>query len=415
MKVLIIGTLYQPDLGPSAPLFTLLSENLARLGHQVTVITMVPHFPSGQVSISYRGKILASSIENEVKVIRVGLPSVNRQRLFQRFIQYFCYQVGAVIASLGQNYDIVLAANPFLTVWLPFAFSVVLRRKPVLYSVQDVYPDVGINLGIFRHKLVIKTVSILERFCLNHADTVQIISDSFRPGLRSLGVPDSKMVLVYDWVDTELIHPLPKDNSFSQELGLNDAFVIQYAGNIGFSQGVEHLLTTAKLLEGQKDIRFILVGNGVALESLYTQAEHNQLTNVQFVPFQPRERLPQVLASADVSLVILRKGIGLDSLPSKTYSIMASGRPILLSVDEGSETYKLVKRAGAGICVPPENPAELAKAILNLKEDKDLRERLGQYGRTWAEKYHSPQAAAKQFEKLLLNAISNYSDNRSDP
>jgi colanic acid biosynthesis glycosyl transferase WcaI len=210
------------------------------------------------------------------------------------------------------------------------------------------------------------------------------------------------MALVYDWVDTDLIQPLPRDNGFAREHNLADGFVVLYAGNIGLSQGLEHVLAAAELLADHPDFHFVLVGDGAGREQLAAQAEQRRLVNVQFLPFQPRARLPEVLATADVSLVTLRHGVGSGSLPSKTFSILASGRPVLASVDEGSETWNLVERAEAGLCVPPESPAQLAKAILRLSQDDDLRERLGQNGRAWAERYHSPQSAAEQFEKLLV-------------
>jgi colanic acid biosynthesis glycosyl transferase WcaI len=215
------------------------------------------------------------------------------------------------------------------------------------------------------------------------------------------------MTLIYDWVDTELIRPLPKINSFTRENNLSERFVVLYAGNIGLSQGLETILSTAEMLADQKDIQFVFVGDGAGREVLQFQAKQRHLPNVQFNSYLPRERLPELLACADVSLVILRRGVGSDSLPSKTFSIMASGRPLIVSIDEESETWKLVKRAEAGVWVPPEDPSKLAEAILTLKQDKALCERLGQNGRVWAEQHHSPQYAAEQFEKLLFVAISS--------
>ncbi|HAR94985.1 MAG TPA: hypothetical protein DCR97_03335 [Deltaproteobacteria bacterium] len=407
MRVLVITPYYAPDLGPSAPLFTMLSEGLTQRGHTVTVIAAVPHYPSGQVSTAFRGGRIRRSSENGVDVVRVPLPSLDRAKLAKRFFQFICYQLGATWVGLTQQYDVALVANPALWVWLPFAFHVVLRRKPAIFSIHDLYPDVGVTLGIFRHRPVIAAVSGMERFCLNHSFPVRILSDSFRPGLRTLGVPDTKMALVYDWVDTDLVHPISHDNVFAQEHHLVDKFVVLYAGNLGLSQGLEHVLTAAEQIAGQKDLRFVFVGDGAGRERLMAEAEHRHLSNVLFLPFQPRDRLPEVLATADVSLAILRRGIGTGSLPSKIFSAMASGRPLIVSLDEGSETWNLVKRADAGLCVPPEDPSQLASAVLDLQQNKDLRERLGRNGRTWAEEHHSSHSAAKQFENLLSRALSH--------
>jgi colanic acid biosynthesis glycosyl transferase WcaI len=387
----------------------MLCENLVRLGNQVTMITTVPNYPSGRVSAEFRGKgkWLWKSVENGVNVIRVAQPSVDASRLPLRMLQFICYQIGATWAGLGKQYDVVMAASSSLTAWLPFASMVVLRRKPAIYSVYDVYPSIGVTLGIFRHKPVIALVSSMERFCLNNARVVRIISNSFRPELRAMGVPDEKMILVYDWVDTDLIHPLPRDNGFSREHNLTNQFVVLYAGNLGLSQGLEHVLTAAETLVEHQDISFVFVGDGANRERLVAEAGQRRLTNVKFIPFQPRQRLPEVLASANVSLVSLQRGIGFGSLPSKTFSILASGRPVVASIDEGSETWNLIKRAEAGLCVPPENPSALVEAILILQKDRELREQMGRNGRNWAVKHHSPQSGAKQIEKIMLEISSS--------
>lgn len=406
MRILVLVPHYNPDGGPSAPQFTMLCEELARLGHQVTVITAVPHYPSGQVPREYRGKLRIRSYENGVSVIRVALPSANRRNLIWRMIQFISYQIGATLAGWNHKYDVILTVTAAIQVWLPFTFLSVLRHKPAVYSVHDVYPDIGVKSGVFQSKTVIHLVSILEDFCLNHATYVRVLSESFKPSLIARGVPEEKLILIYDWIDTDLIKPMPCDNNFAIEHDLENYFVILYAGNIGVLQGLESVLETANLLKDSSDIRFVFIGDGTAKKSLIGKADQLNLPNVKFLPYQPFEKMPEILVMSDVSLVSLVKGCGFGALPSKCFAIMASGRPVLASVDEGSETWNLVKRAEAGLCVPPEDPQKLVEAILTLKQDQDLRERLGRNGRCWTERYHSPQSAAVQFEKLLSMAMT---------
>jgi colanic acid biosynthesis glycosyl transferase WcaI len=406
MKILVFGTLYEPDMGPSAPLFSSLCKELVRNGHQVTAIVPVPHFPTGRVSETFRGKVFWHSSEEGVNVIRIGLPSVDRTRLPLRFFQFICYQLGAAWKILGQKYDVVLAGSPSLSGWLPFAVAVAVRRKPAVYSVQDLYPNIGIAQGIFRNKFVIAVVTALEKFCFNHATIVQIISESFRSGLHDLGVPDAKIALLYNWIDTDAILPLPRFNEFSKEHGLDERFVILYAGNMGPSQGLESVLDAASSLQDEKDIIFVLIGDGLNKKALMAEAEKRALKNVLFLPFQPQDRLPEVMASANASLVPLRKGIDKGSLPSKLFTVLASGRPVLACVEEDSEMWKLVERANAGVWVPPEDPDELRKAILRLMKNEKQCVQLGQNGRDWAEKYLSHQSAAKAMGELLSQAIN---------
>jgi colanic acid biosynthesis glycosyl transferase WcaI len=402
MRIMVAVPHYRPDGGAGATLFTSLCEELVRRDHQVTVLTAVPHYPSGQVLKEYRGKLRMQADEAGVRVIRVAVPSLNRRGFARRMIQFACYQVGATLAGLNQEYDVYLTVTSALQVWLPFAVLSVLRRKPAIYSIHDVYPDVGIRVGLFQNKVVIRMVAGLENYCLKHAARIRILSESFVPSLLARGVPESKIELIYDWIDMDLFRPLSRDNRFAGEHDLKNRFVVLYAGNIGHLQGLDHVLGAASLLKEHDDICFVFVGDGAARKALVEMSARLDLPNVKFLPFHPIEQMPEILATADVSLVSLVKGAGLEALPSKVYGIFASGRPLLASIDEECEAWTLVERAKAGLCVPPEDPIRLAEAILKLRHDDDLRLRMGRSGRAWAEKYHSPQSAAEQFERLLV-------------
>ncbi len=406
MRVLFLTMHYYPDGGPSAALFTMLSERLAQRGHNVTVVAAVPHYPTGRVLPSYRRNVLKHTRENRVDVYRIGLPSLDRKNMMLRFLQYIIYQLGATICTLRLNPEIVFVVTPAMACWLPYAYLVLLRRKPAIYSIHDVYPDVGIKLGVFRNSAVIKTVRWLEESFLKSARMVRILSESFASAMKGFGIPDCRLRLIYDWVDTDLIHPLPKRNSFSVEQKIDGQFVVLYAGNLGPTHGLASIIDAARLLKGESNIRFVFVGEGGGKQSAQNRANEFGLDNVLFLPYQPRNRLPDILASADVSLVTLQKGFGKDSLPSKTYSILASGRPVIASVDPDTDTWNLVTRSDSGLCVPPEDPQALAEAILKLVNDADLRSLFGEQGRAYALAHHSPDAATGAFEALFRDAIA---------
>lgn len=385
----------------------MLCENLVELGHQVTVIAAVPHYPTGRVLPEYRKGWIQRHMENGVKVIRVRVPGVDRTRFLMRSIQFLAYQVGATWAGLREQYDVILVTNPAIESGLPFAVLATLRRKPAVFSVYDVYPDVGIQLGIFRNRFAIYLVEIMERFCLLHAKYVHILSESFVPALRRMGVPVEKMDPIYVWIDTDFLHPVPRDNTFAQEYDLVDKFVILYAGNIGLSQGLDQTLVVAEKLSDHKHFRFVFVGDGAGRDALVREADTKQLNNVVFIPFQPRPRVSEVLGTADLALVSLQPQISAGSLPSKTFSYLASQRPIIAIVDEGSDTWRLVERAQAGVCLPYGDPDRLAELILELEADPARREALGQSGRAYAEEHHSSQQAARRFAKLLERTIQH--------
>jgi len=260
-----------------------------------------------------------------------------------------------------------------------------------------------VKLRILRNPLGITFSRWLERFVYRCARHITVLSEGFRQNLLRKGVPENKMSIIPNFVDTAFVRPLPPQNGFRDNLGLEDHFVVLYAGNLGHSQDLDTVLDCARLLEGREDIRFLVVGNGSRKPHLEGKAESMGLHNVQFLPFQPRQSVPEMYASADVSLVPLKKTIALDSVPSKAYTIMASGRPIVASVDRGSDAWQLTQAAECGLCVEPEDPEALAEAIRTLYADPALRERLGRNGREHVVQHYTRQAVGRRYHELLTS------------
>ena len=402
MRILVITTFYAPDLGANAGLYEMLCEELVHLGCEVSVISAVPHYPTGRVAKEFRGRLVQRERRQGVEVTRVWVPSVDRARLGLRLWGFFCFQVLAAVVGLTRRYDVLVAGGPALEVLLPVLALGVLQRKPMIYSVHEIYPEVGVKLGIFRHRLVIRAIAWMERLCCWRASYVRVLSEGHRRVLESKGIPETKLSVIWDWADTDFIRPLPRRNPFSAQWGLDDRFVAMYAGNLGLTQGLEQVVEAARLLEGEPAIRLVLVGDGAGKSSLQRLVEGAGLRNVQFIPLQERELLPWVLASADVSLIMLRMGMGRDSVPSKCYSIMASGRPIIACVDEGCDTRDLIERAGCGVWVQPQGGGALAEAILDLFRGEAYRARLGALGRAYVVEHHSKTHAAGEFHRLAL-------------
>lgn len=405
MRLLIITPFYAPDLGPSAPMFALLSESLVARGHAVTVLCTVPHFPSGRVSPEYQRGVWHWKEHKGVMVCRVRVPTGNRANLIHRLWVFLVYQFLVTLVGLSLQYDVALVTNPAIETFLPFVALCWLRRKPCIYAVWDVYPEVGVRMGLFRTRAVIGLVGFLEDFCLRRAQRIQVLSEGFRADLAHHRLDLDKIAVISHWLDTDLIHPMPRKNPFSLEYGLENRFVVLYAGNLGLSQGLETVLESARMLADNPAILFLFVGEGAGKEHLMDQAVG--LNNVRFLPFQPRERLPEVLACADISLVVLKSGIGSVSLPSKLFSILASGRPVVASVDEGSDAWKLLGSSQAGLCVHPEDSPALTQTILSLQDDPSQREQMSRNGRAWVEKYHSLRSGAEQFELLFSSMLED--------
>ncbi len=205
-----------------------------------------------------------------------------------------------------------------------------------------------------------------------------------------------------NWIDTDFIKPIPKEqNQFRHQHGLENCFVVQFAGTIGYSQGLEIVLDVAKDVEGYKDIKFVIVWVGVVKEELVRKAKDRGLSNVLFFPTQPQETLPHLLTAADVSLVTLKKNISMVSLPSKILGIMAAGVPIIASLDEGSEGWEIINESNCGIAIPPEEPERLKQAVLHFYNNKDIIPKLGQNGREFVLRKYSRHIVVNNYEKLF--------------
>ena len=263
------------------------------------------------------------------------------------------------------------------------------------------YPDVPVRAGQLRNPYVIATLRAMEQFMYRKAAHITVITPAIRENLLGKGVPADKMTVIPNFVDTDFIRPLAKDNDFARAHGFADKFVVTYAGSFGYVYDLETLLDAASLLSGQKDLLFLIVGHGVAKTELEKKARELKLANVRFMPFQPRESLPWLRASSDIQVSLYKKGAANDSFSSKIYEIMASARPLLVSSEAGSGVEQLVESAQCGVCVRPGNAEQLAAAIGKLYRKPSRRGEMGRRGRQYAEAHHSKHAAVAGYDKLL--------------
>ena len=225
-------------------------------------------------------------------------------------------------------------------------------------------------------------------------------------GIISKGVPQEKVIFFPNWVDTHFIKPLPRQNRFRQMYGLDDKFLVLYAGNIGVKQGLEIIPDVANSLQDFKDILFLVIGDGARKEALVKKAIRLNLANMRFLPPQPREFLPEMLSAADISLVIQQAAVTDFMVPSKLLAILASGRPVIVSSHEKSELPKVVEQANCALIVKPDESGQLRDAILELYRDTKKRKSFGKNAREYACKYFSKEIILPKFEEEVLHIIN---------
>jgi colanic acid biosynthesis glycosyl transferase WcaI len=250
-----------------------------------------------------------------------------------------------------------------------------------------------------KNRYLIGVTRRAERLCYAIADAVTVLSDDLKDNLVDKGVPPAKVHMIPNFVDVQGVKPLPRENPYREQFGLQGKTVVMYAGNVGLSQSLDILLDTAAALAYDDSVVFVINGQGAQREALGKRARG--MTNVRFIDMQPLERLGEVLAAADVHIVPLRRGLGAASVPSKVYSILAAARPFVASVDEGTELTRLAGSSGAGIAVPPDDAEALTKAVRRLAEDPTEATRMGEAGRTFVEQWITPSAVAEAYEALF--------------
>jgi colanic acid biosynthesis glycosyl transferase WcaI len=401
-NILVITPQYAPDFGPSVPIFTALCEDLQRMGNTVTVITAFPHNLGADAKKQSAGKFFEETELNGVKILRVFIYAVPKGALWRRLLYHASFNIFATLALFRlKKPSIVLADAPTLWSGLPLLFRSVLLKIPFVYIVHDVYPDVLLRLGVVRNLRLIDFIEKVEQFFYRRAVAISVLSDGFKENLSNKGVPEEKLRIIPACVDTDFIRPLEKENDLRREWGLNGKFVVLYAGNIGLSQGLEIMIEAAITLKSYSNIEFVIVGEGAKKTDLMELVEKENLKNVKFQSFQPREVVPLVYALADVCLVSLKRDIVLESVPSKTYSIMSSGRPIIATVDPNTEVGHLLKSAACGLCIPPENSDALAQAILDLFKNVALRDEMGFRGREYVVQKYSRMFAASAYYDII--------------
>jgi colanic acid biosynthesis glycosyl transferase WcaI len=391
---------FAPDTAPTGAIFTRIVEELGKRGHEIDVITALPWYQDHRIEPGYEGRLTRREDTPWGRIVRVHpFPTSDKRDLLRRAAAFggFSLLSGAV-GMRGGKVDGVLAMSPPLTLGLVGWAIAKARGGSYVFNIQDVYPDVAVELGMLTNRSVIALAHGMERFCYRRADAVTVLSDDLKQNLsRKVGA--DKVHVIPNFVDTESIRPADRENAYRRAIGLEGKTVVMYAGNVGLSQSLDLVLEAAVALSYEPDLLFVINGQGAARPDLERKARG--LGNVVFVDPQPQERLPEVLAAGDIHLVPLRKGLAAASVPSKTYSILASGRPLIASVDAGSEITKLIERSEAGISVPPEDGEALTKAIRRLLDAPDEAAAMGASGRAFIEDWASPAAVAEAYEQLF--------------
>ncbi len=404
MKISILTNYFPPEIGAAAHLFYELAATLVARGHHVSVITGFPRYNVQSVNPAYQGKLLRNETIDGIEVLRVRLLPLPLHHKIARGLDHF--SMAAIFALRGlfsQAPDVFLVYSPPLTLGLSAWCLSRLQRAPFVVNIQDLFPREAVELGLLKNPVLIRFFEILESFIYRTADHLTVHSPGNIDHILFRGGASGKISVAYNWVDTEFISPQPHDNEFSRRHNLAGRFVVSYAGTMGWCQDMGTIVRTAHLLRNYPDILFLMVGKGVEKAKSQQQAEAMGLTNLKWVPLQPWEVYPQILAASHICLINLNENLLTPVVPSKLLNIMAAGRPVLASMPLNGDAPRIIAEAGAGFCVEPGNPGGLASALVRLYQDSNLREACGRNGRNYAETIFSRRECIARYEKILAN------------
>lgn len=401
MKILFFTDHFHPEMSPPAAHIFDRSKLWAEQGHDVTVVTNVPNYPMGQTYEGYKNKFRQIEILDGVRVIRVMTYMAENKGTFRRILDYLSYSVSAFINTLFESKpDVVISSSPPLFVpMVGVAFSF-LRRVPHVFEIRDLWPAfIAATNGWDKNGKLYRFLEMIELFLYRQSRRIISFSPTFIEDLTSRGVKEGKIDLVINGSDLNLFSPLEPDNSLMEELNLRDQFVIGYIGTIGLAHDLENAVRAAKLVENE-NITLLFVGAGGEKKTVQACASELDASNVIFVGRQEKRDVPKWWSICDVSLVHLKGSDELAAaIPSKIFEAMAMGKPVLFCGLAGAGTY-VIEQHNVGICVQPNAPEALAKAMLELKTDSDQFERYAQNSLASAPEYSRVKQADKTLESL---------------
>lgn len=404
MKIVVLGPHFAPDTAPTGTVLTRIVEELASHGHELHVVTSLPWYRAHRIEPGWTGRPIRTERVEWGTITRIHpFPGDDKSNLVRRALGFVGFSALAGVAALRaggwfRRVDAVFAMSPPLTLGLTGWAVARLRRGRLLFNIQDVFPDAAVRTGAITSRRVISLASWLERTSYHRADAVTVLSDDLRDNVAAKVRPAARdrIHVIPNFVDTDRIAPADRMTDYRAELGFDDRPLVLYAGNVGFSQSLDLLIGAARACP---DLGFVINGDGAARGQLERSAA--DVPNLRFVDYQPIERLSEVLATGDVHVVALRTGLGDVSVPSKTYSSLAAGRPVVASIDPDTEIPRLLERAGAGTSVPPDDLAAFVAAIRELVDDPSRRVAMGRSGRQWAVEHASPAAIGATYHQLM--------------
>jgi glycosyltransferase involved in cell wall biosynthesis len=382
-----------------------LGRHLVEWQHRLTVIASPVSYLTGRITAESRGRGRRRGQVDGIEIIRAWAYTGRHRSFFARLLSFLSFMVLSFVGALRvKRVDVVWGTTPPIFQAVTAYLVARLKHAPFLLEVRDLWPDFAVEVGVLRNPLLIWASRRLERFLYRHADRLLVNSPGFIPHLRECDVPEEKIDVIPNGVDVSMFDPADRGEEVRRELGLEDTFIALYAGAHGIANDLGTILLAAKRLEQQRDIVFVLVGDGKERSNLIRQAGELRLSNVRFAPAQPKARMPAFLAAADVCIAILRAiPMFTTTYPNKVFDYMAAGRATVLAID--GAIRGVVEGAGAGLFVSPGNPEALADAVRMYHDRPELRGLHGARAQAYVGTHFDRVQQARSLEAMLNSLV----------
>ena len=415
MKVLSFNAYYTPEFAASLFLEEDIAEGFAKAGLDNEMYVPIPaRGVSDEVRREYQvNKREEFFYDNRLHVIRYNLIKEGKKPLF-RALRYFFQNIRQYQCGVkAKDIDVVFCGSTpptqgLIAGWIKKRLCKKYKKYiPFVYNLNDVFPDSLVGSGLAKKGgLLWKIGRKIENRTYKNADKIIVISQDFKLNLLSKGVPEDKIEVVYNWVDTKKIAPVAKEvNPLYEEFGISrDDFNVVYAGNLGNAQNVMLLIEAAKKLKDQKGIRFIIFGSGGIEQELKNEIATSHLENVKMLPLQPVERVSFVYSLGDVCVVACKAGLGGSAMPSKTWSIMACESAVIANFDEG-ELKQIIEDNGCGVFTKAGDINAFSEAIVQLSQSPQECKTMGKNGRRFVMDNLEKDKCTKKYADIISSVI----------
>ncbi len=399
MHVLLI---HQAFVGPNEPGGTRhyeLAQHVLKSGHRCSIVASDVSYLTGQSAVEKTG-LVGEQDCNGVRVLRAyTYPALHRSFLW-RIVSFLSFMCTSVWAGLRAGpVDLVMGTSPPIFQAVSAWVVALLRRKPFLLEIRDLWPEFAIEMGVLKNPMLIWLSRWLEGFLYARATHLLVNSPAYRDYLLKKGIPTTKVSLIANGVDPDMFTASEDGTAIRQRWNLDTHFVVTYAGALGLANDIPIVLQAAAQLRDHAHIRFLLVGDGKERAALEAQAKEMRLANVIFTGSQPKSNMPAILAASDACLAILQNiPLFRTTFPNKVFDYMAAGRPTLLAID--GVIREVIEAAKGGVFVPPGNANALAEAVLALSRDPERARCMGTSARVYVLEHFNRHKQAKQFVSL---------------